>query len=314
MLSRVADSLYWMSRYMERSDGILRMLKMNYASSQDDTHGFSWKPVLEIFTYMEDEEVDAIANQTRKVLQFMVTSRENPNSVFNIVTQARENARSVQDHIPKELWQCLNDFYHVMRNEHLSYSLLTQDPITVLDSLIRHCLLYYGTADITVGRGEGFSFMNIGKYLERGIQSSDILDVKFGDRNHQSDEEAVREDTTYWKYLLLSISGYQLYLKTYRSGFEAANVLEQIILNNEFPRSVSYSINRMHLYFKRLKSERNTESFNRIDFMMGKLASKVQYSTPESILQQGLHNYLQEIISQLNEIGRVLDEKYFAYL
>ena len=84
MLSRVADSLYWMSRYIERADGILRMLKINYASSQDDLHEFSWKPVLRIFTYIEEEHANAIAHHSRAVLQYMVTDKENPNSVLNI--------------------------------------------------------------------------------------------------------------------------------------------------------------------------------------------------------------------------------------
>src|SRR5690349_11009481 len=117
MLSRVADSLFWMSRYMERTDGILRMLKINYASSQDDMHEFSWKPVLRIFSYLDEERAAAMASQSRTVLQYMITDKENRNSVLNIVTRARENARSVQDHITKELWQCLNDFYHTIRNE-----------------------------------------------------------------------------------------------------------------------------------------------------------------------------------------------------
>src|SRR4051812_42147149 len=104
MLSRVADSLFWMSRYMERADGILRMLKINYASSQDDIQEFSWKPVLKIFTFLKEEEATALAQSNRAVLQFMVTDKENPNSVFNIVTQARENGRGVQDHITKEMW------------------------------------------------------------------------------------------------------------------------------------------------------------------------------------------------------------------
>ena len=105
MLSRVADSLYWMSRYMERTDGILRMLRINYASSQDDIHEFSWKPVLQIFTYLDEERAAVISRDTRAVLQYMVTDKENSNSVLNIVTRARENARGVQDHITKELWQ-----------------------------------------------------------------------------------------------------------------------------------------------------------------------------------------------------------------
>src|ERR1700726_3871026 len=151
MLSRVADSLYWMSRYMERTDGILRMLRINYASSQDDLQNFSWKPVLSIFTYLDPDRAATMANQSRAVLQYMVTDRENSNSVLNIITHARENARSVQDHITKELWQCLNDFYHTIRDERLVQSLNREDPVTILDKLIKQGLLYYGTMDIKIG-------------------------------------------------------------------------------------------------------------------------------------------------------------------
>ena len=191
---------------MERADGILRMLKINYASSQDHTQEFSWKPVLKIFTYLKEDEMETLKNNTRAVLQYMVTEKENPNSVLNIVTQARENARSVQDHITKEMWQCLNDFYHAMRDDKLAVLLAKEDPITILDTLIKQGIIYFGTTDVTMARGEGNSFINIGKFLERAIQSTDILDVKFTDINTAIDKPA---DATYWRYLLLSISGYE---------------------------------------------------------------------------------------------------------
>jgi uncharacterized alpha-E superfamily protein len=309
MLSRVADSLYWMSRYIERADGILRMLKINYASSQDDLHEFSWTPVLRIFTYLDEKQANAIARDSRTVLQYMVTDRENPNSVMNMVTHARENARSVQDHITKELWQCLNDFYHTIRENHLVRALQREDPITVLDVLIKQGLLYYGTTDITMARGEGYAFMNIGKLLERGMQSVDILDIKFGDLQY----DFTKTDTMYWKYLLLSISGYELYLKTYRSGFEARNVVEQIVLNNDFPRSIVYSITHMHRYFVRLKSEGNTEGFRKIEFMVGKVESKVMFSSVEEIMEEGLHAYLTGVKEELYEVANALNAYYFAY-
>ncbi len=309
MLSRVADSLYWMSRYMERTDGILRMLRINYASSQDDIQEFSWKPVLRIFTYLDEEHATALARQSRAVLQYMVAEKENVNSVLNIVTRARENARSVQDHITKELWQCLNDFYHTIRDEALVRGLYKEDPITILDVLIRHGLLYYGTTDITMARGEGYAFINIGKFLERGVQSADILDIKFSDLRY----DLTRMDTTYWKYLLLSISGYELYLKTYRTGFDARNVVEQIVLNEDFPRSVIYSVNQLRRYFERIKSDRNKEAWKKIEFMIGRIQSRVKYSTVESILQQGLHAYLNGVKEELYEVGNAFNQHYFAY-
>jgi uncharacterized alpha-E superfamily protein len=240
----------------------------------------------------------------------MVTDKENPNSVLNMVTLARENARSVQDHITKEMWQCLNDFYHTMREEKLMDLLQKEDPITVLDILIKQGLFYFGTTDVTMARGEGNSFINIGKFLERAIQSADILDVKFNDLNYDLDKAA---DTTYWKYLLMSISGYELYLKTYRGGFEAKNVTEQIVLSERFPRSVGYSVNRLHRYFERLKTEHNLNSFNQVDFMIGKLKSRIRFSTTDSIIQEGLHDYLAQTKTSLLEIGKALNHHYFAY-
>jgi uncharacterized alpha-E superfamily protein len=229
---------------------------------------------------------------------------------LNIVTLARENGRSVQDHITKEMWQCLNDFYHTIRQEKLEEWLQKDDPITVLDILIKQGLLYFGTTDVTMARGEGNSFINMGKYLERAVQSTDILDVKFSDLNYELDKTA---DTTYWKYLLMSISGYELYLKTYRSGFEAMNVVGQIVLNDQFPRSVLYSINRLHRYFERLQSDRNNAGFQQIDFMIGKIKSRVKFSTSQSIVQEGLHHFLNETKNSLFEIGNTLNQNYFAY-
>ena len=311
MLSRVADSLYWMSRYMERTDSILRMLKTNYASSQDNRDDFTWRPVLKIFGGFEEEEnIEKIEKNGRQVLLYMVVDRENPNSVFRMVTESRENARGVQDNITKELWQSLNEFYHVVREDRLQYALQYEDPITVLDGLIKQCMLYYGVADITMFRGEGLSFMNIGKYLERASQSAGILDIKFSDLSYDLDKTT---DTTYWKYLLLSVSGYALYLKRYRSGFEARNIIDQVLFNVDFPRSVLYSLNQLHKYTERLRADKNTEGFSQLDFQIGKLRSKVLYSDVQSVSRIGLHHYLTEITTDISEIGNTLNQYYFAY-
>lgn len=310
MLSRVADSLYWMSRYMERCDGMLRMLKINYASSQDDMQEFSWQPVLKLCTYLSEEEAAALAKKSREVLLYVVTGKENSNSVLTIVTSARENGRSVQDHITKEMWQCLNEFYHMIREEKVAHWLTKEDPVTILDALLKQCLLYFGTTDVTMSRGESHAFINIGKFLERAVQTADILDVKFSAVNNQSDKAA---DVAYWKYLLLSISGYELYLKTYRSGLEAKNVVEQSVLNENFPRSVMYSVKNLHQYFDRLKNERNYSSFNEISFMIGKLESKIKFSTTQTIVEEGLSAFLQDIKRDLLFIGSTLNKNYFAY-
>jgi uncharacterized alpha-E superfamily protein len=111
----------------------------------------------------------------------------------------------------------------------------------------------------------------------------------------------------------MSISGYELYLKTYRSGFDAKNVVEQIVLDENFPRSINYSVQRLYTYFERLKNERNVEGYPKIEFMIGKIRSKVKYSTVDSIMKEGLHAYLTGIREELYEVGTTLDQYYFAY-
>src|SRR3569623_1765736 len=110
MLSRVAASLYWLSRYVERSDGILRMLKINYASSQDTVQEFTWEPVIRIFSG-QDDEIARLGNDSRAVIKYMVTGKINPNSILNIMTFARENASSVLEIITKDLWHCINVYF-----------------------------------------------------------------------------------------------------------------------------------------------------------------------------------------------------------
>ena len=309
MLSRVAASFYWLSRYIERSDGILRMLKINYASSQDTIKEFTWEPVIRLFAAPDDEEIEKLGNNSRAVLKYMVSGKNNSNSILNIITLARENARGVQEHIPKDLWQCLNEYYHTVKDPRLDKALQREDPIGVLDVLIKQVMLYYGTAEIAMERGEGRSFMNIGKYLERSIQSVDILDTKFGSINDNPD---LLTDTSYWKHLLLSLGGYELYLRTYREGFEAENVLEQVVLNNDFPRSVIYSVNHIQRYFERLKNDSNIDNFRELSFYIGRLQSHIKYSSVKTIEDEGLHTFLTQIRSQLFGIGDALNNHYFA--
>ncbi|HEY8782623.1 MAG TPA: alpha-E domain-containing protein [Mucilaginibacter sp.] len=310
MLSRVAASFYWLSRYIERSDGMLRMLKINYASSQDAMQEFTWEPVIRIFGGKdEEEETGRLGNNSRAVLKYMVTGKSNSNSILNIITLSRENARGVQEHIPKDLWQCLNEYYHTVKDPKLEKALQREDPISVLDVLIKQVMLYYGTVEITMERGEGRAFMNIGKYLERAIQSVDILDTKFGSIDENPD---LLTDTSYWKHLLLSLGGYELYLKTYREGFEATNILEQVVLNVDFPRSVIYSVNNIQRYFDRLKHDSNHDDFRDMSFRIGRLQSRIKYSSVKSIGEEGLHSFLTQIRKELYGIGNALNEHYFA--
>jgi uncharacterized alpha-E superfamily protein len=312
MLARIADSLFWMSRYIERADGIMRMLKINYTASLDTGSGaeFNWKPVLKLFSTLTEIEIDAIEHNNKRVMHYMIDDRSNPNSLFHIIRNARENARGVQDHITLEVWGCINEFYLTIKSDAVAKMIEEDQSIQLLDDLLKNGLLYYGTSDITMPRGEGWSFMNIGKALERTLQTIDLLESKFSALKYDYYTQA---ETPYWKYLLMSASGYELYVKTYREGMNGKHVAEMMILNTDFPRSILYSVVQLTRNFEKVKSDRNLDSYKQIEFLIGKLRSTIRYTDVTNLSPDGLRALLQNTRNDLYEIAGALNHFYFNY-
>lgn len=309
MLSRVADSVFWMARYMERTNGTLRLLRTNYISSQDEVQDFSWQPLLRSYSDASVEEIQAIGNDSPKVLEHLLLDRHNGASVFNNITRARENARAVQDHITKEVWQCLNDYYHLIRDKNIHVQLQQGDPVTALDSLIYHGMLYHGTVDITMARGEGFNYLNIGKFLERAILSADMLNIKLTELNYNLQQPV---EVPALRYLLYSLSGYELYLKTHRGNFQADQVLQQVLYNDNFPHSVSYCLKQLFRYFERLETESLPESYKQLEFLIGRAMNNVKYSSIRLSDSEGLRNFLHQTRQELFGIAAAFNQYYFG--
>ena len=309
MLSRVAESVFWMARYMERSNGMLRVLRTNYISSQDEVRDFNWHTLLRHYSDAPADKIEAIRNHSVKVLEHLLIDKENGGSVLNSIKRARENARAVQDNITKEVWQCLNDYYHLVRDPQVSLQVMHGDPVTAMDTLIHHGILYHGTVDITMARGEGFNYLNIGKFLERAILSTDMLHIKLAeldfDVQHPVDVPALR-------YLLYSLSGYELYLKTNRGKFQVQPVLQHIIHNENFPHSVSYCLKQLLRYFERLEQQSLPESYRQLEFVIGRTMKNVQYSIIDPSDRPGLVNFLQQTRSDLFTIAGAFNQYYFG--
>src|SRR4051794_40594605 len=159
MLSRVANSICWMARYMERTNGMLRLLRTNYIASQNELNTASWTSILKLYSDLPKEKTGSLEEDSLNVIEHLMFDAENSFSVCNNIIRARENARAVQDNITKELWQCLNEYYHLIRNPQLREQVLSGDPVSALDTLIQQGMLYYGTVDNTMARGEGFNFL-----------------------------------------------------------------------------------------------------------------------------------------------------------
>lgn len=304
MLSRVANNLIWLDRYMERGNGILSLLKVNYYANQDSPELFSWTPIMKTFTTYDNE---FYTEDALKCIDFMIFNTGNSNSILNIVTKARENARSVQEHISRELWLCINNYYLYLTNKDLPRK-LEEDPVQFLEDLRKHHLIYFGTADITQERGPSYYFMNVGKFLERVILISDFTSLKLVDIGNTSDS---LEKSFYWKNLLLSVGGYQLYLKTHKSTFNEEHVIRMVFQDKLFPRSVYYCINKLSGYIDQL-IEANELEKNNIDFLLGKLESTIKYTTIDNINNKGLEHFISDIKEDIRNISLNINAVYFS--
>ena len=308
MLSRVADTIFWLGRYMERTNGMLQVIRTQYISSQDEPHDLVWRSFLKVYGELKEEEIFEIEKNSPRVLDYLLFDSTNGASAYNNVMQSRENARSIQDHITKEVWQCLNDYYHFIRNDDLKLQVSTGDPISAIDLLIRNGLLFTGTVDNTMTRGEGFTYLNIGKFIERTIHTADITRIKLNELPlHHEVAEA-----TDLRYLLYSLFGFEIYLKTYKGNFTNSNVLELITYNPDFPHSILYSLERLYKYFCRLKGESLPEHFEQVEYLIGRTMNTIKYSNVHHENRQALDTFLFKTRMDLFEIAAAFSKYYFG--
>lgn len=310
MLSRVAETIFWLGRYTERTNGMLQVLRTNYISSQDATGDFSWKPLLQMYGELSAEEVSKIEKNSPKVLEYLVLDRINGASAYNNIRQSRENARAIQDHITKEVWQCLNDFYHFIRDPNFEKQFFDGDPVTSLDMLIKHCLVFTGTLKNTMTRGESYTYMHLGKFLERSVHTTDILKINVNQLYLKDHETAIESPAL--RYLLYSLLGFEIYMKTYQGNYNAQDVLDMVVYNTFFPHSLMYSLYQLNKYFERLKPDSLEESYEEVEFIVGKTMNNVKYSNLEISNGKMISEFLYDTRKQLMDIGNCLGRYYFG--
>ena len=306
MLSRVANNLIWMERYMERGSGILSLLKVNFLANQDSPELFPWTPIIQNYN---TSELEFHTEDALECIEFMVFNLGNQNSILNLVTKARENARSVQEHISRELWLCINNYYLYLTKKDLIKKLHEEDPVVFLEDLRTYHLMYYGVSDITQERGPSYYFMNAGKFLERVVQILDFTAIKLIKIAKTSDS---LEQSFYWRNLLLSVGGYQYYLKTHKSSFQENNVVRMIFQDKLFPRSMYYCVNKLYRYVNQLIECQELER-NNTEFLLGKLESTIKYTTIESINEQGLDYFILGIKEDIKNISLSINAVYFSH-
>jgi uncharacterized alpha-E superfamily protein len=311
MLSRIADSLFWLSRYMERADGLIRATTTRYVLSLDGVMigHTTWRPILETFSMADEATVSALENDTNGTLRILMCDQQNQSSLKVIITRARENARGAQDHITKEAWEEVNALYHLV-NQFTGDRFGLQDIIQTLQLFSHHSLLYSGIADVTMPRGLGWSFMNLGKFIERCFEIITESDQHYKQINYNlGAENAIIQ----WRELLFALSGYELHLKTYRGSNYNRNVLHQVIFNEDFPHSVMYTLERIEKYLNDIVLENQSPDNMELMRSFRRLYSRLKYMDRSTINSANLRHFFDDIKTEMLQISRQLNQNFFSY-
>lgn len=178
MLSRIADSMYWLGRYMERSEGMLRMIHTQYVLSLDKSPSElnSMQSLLHVFANLSKENEEIRPDTANQIIRFLLIDPKNENSLRILLNRARENARGMQDHITKEVWEQVNQMYRIINNPTTEKQLQSNEGLNIIEALLKNCLLYTGITDATMPRGMGWNFMGLGKFTERTLLTLELGD------------------------------------------------------------------------------------------------------------------------------------------
>ncbi|MFN9710806.1 MAG: alpha-E domain-containing protein [Bacteroidota bacterium] len=314
MLSRIADALFWLNRYMERSEGMLRTIHTHYILSfdKDESNHYFWQPLLELFTQLPEDKMQTISANTQEALRYLVYDPQNVNSIKQIIGKARENARGIQDNITKEVWEHVNRLYHRMQEPMFEQELKSIDVVPLMDDLLSRSILYVGISDTTMPRGMGWSFMNLGRFTERCLLTVQLTMKEFEKIDYDLNQE---RDIFYWRHLLLNLSGYEHHLKTYRSANTNYNIVDQTILDKNFPRSIKYALNRMERYLKDVvqTDAYASSSVQQLYLEFSRFNSQIQFADIQYIEQHGLKNFMDMIQKNLYQFTHRLGQLFFSY-
>ncbi len=312
MLSRIADSMFWLNRYMERSDGMLRGVRTQYILLLDkgvNAH-ISWQPVLEIYSYAKQEEIQLLKDDSDAALYHLLLDTSNQNSLKLLITRARENARGMQDHITKEVWEHINQMYHLINTLSDTEELLGAKTMATVDALTNNCILYNGVADTTMPRGLSWCFMSLGKYVERCLLTLEMTNKYFAMIDYNLEDE---KDILQWRPLLLSLSGFELHLKTYRTSSYNHNALHQVLFNENFTRSILYTLKRIERYFTDITKNDNSSEIEDLKKQLGRLISKIRYTDFKYLNHVILQPFLSETRNELLAFSTQLAKHFFSY-
>jgi uncharacterized alpha-E superfamily protein len=311
LLSRVAEAVYWMARYIERADNVARFIQVNHNLTLDLPHGYldQWQPIVDttgdraVFL----ERYGHASQET--VMQFLAFDPENPNSIFSCVTAARENARSVRETISSEMWQQINTLYLLITSE--SRKPVPSSLPDFCQSVRMACHLFQGITDVTMSHDEAWHFSRLGRKLERADKTTRMLDVKYFILLPTLADVGTPYDDIQWTAVLKSVSGFEMYRKRY-GRISPNNIVEFLLLDGEFPRALRYCIGLADQSLHAVTGTPPGAFSCATEQRLGLLRSELDFTNVDSILAHGLHEFFDALQIKMNTIDEYVRSDFFG--
>jgi uncharacterized alpha-E superfamily protein len=309
MLSRVAESLYWINRYVERAENISRFVEVSEAMALDCPPGSAepWLPLIDASGDRDlfDELCPVVTPDA--VVEFLVRETENPSSVVQCLGNARENARQIREVITTEMWEQINDIYWTIQEE----AFWQQPPQEQLREIRRACQLFYGITDATLSRDLSWQFSRLGRLLERADKTTRILDVKYFLLLPSPEEVGGVLDELQWISLLRSAGAYQMFRQSNQQAIEPKAVAAFLLLDPIFPRSVRYCLERINETLRIIRGSSVPRPADDLECLIGLTLAQWSFTRIDELVATGLHEAIDGCQTTLNRLHELIEARYF---
>ncbi len=312
MLSRVASSIYWMSRYIERAENYARFIDVlkNLSLELPPTLKEQWNPLVMMTgdALLFDSKYSSYTKSN--VIRFLTVDTDNPNSIYSCISKARENARTIRDTLTIEMWFQINEMYLSAQSRQKKKNWTDETLNNFLKEIIDGSQLFSGIMHTTFSHGEAWNFSLVGRMLERGDKITRMIDMKYYYLLPKVEYVGTSLDLLQWSAILKSASAYEMYRKTY-PRLTAPHILEFLLFNKDFPRAVRYCVTRAETGIHTITgTPANTYSCE-YERELGKLRADMDFTDTNEIIKLGLHDYLIDIETRMNAIGAAISETFF---
>ena len=312
MLSRAADSVFWLARYLERAENVARFIEVNRNLSLGFETGIQtqWAPL--IYITGDQERFHELYNEADEtsVTRFLALDERNPNSVLSCLNAARENARMVRETISTAMWEEINRFYHYVRKAADSPDQLRQSH-EFLSRVKRASYTIIGATDVTMAHGEAWNFARMGRLIERADKTSRIIDVKYFILLPESSDVGTPLDVVQWSALLDSTTALSMYRRKH-GRIRPKQVLQFLILDPYFPRSIRFCLMGAEQSLHSITGSSHGNFSNRVEQLTGRLRSELDFTSVDEIVAGGLHEFIDSLQTKLNDIGAATTDCFFT--